>query len=209
MLELEIPNPFDPAQHFGLHARILRLENIRSREPQRPHAMALRWMLHGEEEQKALENLMRACSSGPLTQSRWTASSARTSAPGPEEAERRGLPRTTFDREIVTLDPEQRVEHALVGLDLSRSGMRVRPHPDLALHQRVHVALYAGEESGTLLLKAEVTRDDGPRGLALQFVEVSPDSDACLQAFIDQLPAIQALHPQTERVVMGQLISNT
>lgn len=206
LLELKIPGRFDRGQPLGLQARILRVQSKRSRESRRPYTMALHWVPRNDHERAGLEGLLRACSSGPLAHSRPAVTRSKSPAEGGEEADRRGLPRTRFDREVVTLDAAQRVEHALVGRDLSRSGMRVRPHPDLRVGQRVRVALYSGADADALLLEAAVARDDGPRGLALRFLDLSAGAEARLQAFIAQIPAIQALQPQPERVVMGQLL---
>ena len=206
LVEFDIPGHFNRGQRLCLQARVLRVERAPTRESRRPYAMALQWVPRNDHEEARLAALLRACRNGPLVHSRSTVGDAQPSpAPG-EGAERRGLPRTAFDREIVTVDSMHRVEHALVGRDLSRSGMRVRPHPDLQVGQRVRVALYNSADADVLLLDAGVARDDGPRGLALHFVDVSASDEVRLRAFVARLPAVQALQPRPETVVLGRLL---
>lgn len=205
-VDFEIPGRFARGKRLRVQARILRVEPARSRERTRPHVMALRWMPRGPQEASGLVDLLRECGGGPIAHARPTPGSADARPNAAGEAERRGGPRTPFDREVVTLDAEERVQHALLGHDLSRSGMRVRPHAELRIGQRVRVALYDNASQDALRLDAAVARDDGPRGLVLHFTHRSSRVDARLQAFIAQLPAIQTLQPRPERVVVGQLL---
>ena len=206
LVELEIPQRFNRGQRLCLQARILRVGRAQTRESQRPYAIALQWLPRNDHEEAGLAGLLRACSSGPLAYSRKTSGASSPSADPGDGAERRDLPRTAFDREVVTLDSGHRVEHALVGRDLSRSGMRVQPHPELQVGQRVRVALYNSADAGTLVLAAAVARDDGPRGLALRFVDISASDEARLHEFVARLPAVQTLQPRPETVVLGRLL---
>lgn len=206
LVELDIPGRSKRGQRLCLQARILRVERAQSRESQRPYAMALQWVPRNDHEEAGLAALLRTCSTGPLAHPLATAGASQPSVALGEGAERRDLPRTAFDREVVTLDSMQRVEHALLGHDLSRSGMRVRPHPDLQVGQRVRVALYNSADADALVLEAAVARDDGPRGLALRFVDVSASDEVRLHEFVARLPAVQALQPRPETVVLGRLL---
>jgi hypothetical protein len=121
--------------------------------------------------------------------------------------ERRRAPRVRLDREVVSLDEsETRVRHVLLGRDLSALGMRVEPHPELALGQRLPLALYEPCAERPLLLAAEVARDDGAAGLALRFVEVAPEAAEMLARILASLPALESLRPEPARIVLGELL---
>ena len=208
-LTLQLLAPLEAAEPRSLPARTLRVERTRSREPGLPHVIALRWEIRSPSEQAVLDALLRACRGGPVAYARPApgVSSGRVDAAA--EAERRNRPRIPYPREVVTLDSEQRVQQALLGQDLSRSGMRVSADSRLRVGQRVRIALYASAGADALQLDAAVARDDGVRGLALRFLDVSPSLDARLRDFIQRLPSIHALQPRPERVVMGQLIGGS
>jgi hypothetical protein len=121
--------------------------------------------------------------------------------------ERREQPRGLLDREVVALhEDRQRVVHTLVGRDLSCAGMRIDPHPDVTLGARLWIALYEQAHAQLLVLDAEVTRDDGERGLLLSFPQADATSLDRIGQIVAQLPPVQALRPQPHRVVLGTLL---
>jgi len=81
--------------------------------------------------------------------------------------------------------------HALIGSDLSVGGMRVRPDPTLAVGAKVKLAIYGSAGIPPVLIKAEVTRDDGDDGLVLQFRKVSSGAAAALERLVESLPGSQ------------------
>jgi hypothetical protein len=122
-------------------------------------------------------------------------------APG---VERRRVPRVRLEREVVALDAAgTRTVQTLVGRDLSAHGMRVDPHPELSLGQRLRLALYEPSVARPVLLEAVVARDDGEAGLALHFVDPSPETAGEIAAIVASLPALQALRPEPRRIVLG------
>jgi hypothetical protein len=124
--------------------------------------------------------------------------------------ERRRNRRVRLDREVVALDPDGcRVVHALVGRDLSSEGLRVDPHPDLAVEQCVRIALYEPSCQEPLVLAAVVARDDGEAGLALRFVDAAPETLAEIERIVGELPAIEQLRPTPHRVVLGEFSLQT
>jgi hypothetical protein len=129
----------------------------------------------------------------------------------PDEAaptpERRCLPRVSLEREIVSLDATgTRAAHALVGRDLSLLGMRVDPHPELALHQRLRIALYEPSVARPIVVDAEVARDDGEAGLALRFVDVDPGVAEEIACIVAALPSLESLHHDPGRIVLGEFL---
>jgi hypothetical protein len=134
------------------------------------------------------------------------AAETRAAAAAPRH-ERRRQPRARLEREIVALDETAtRAVHSLVGRDLSPLGMRVDPHPDLALHRRLRIALYEPSVARPVVLEAEVARDDGEAGFALRFVDVDPGVAAEIARIVDALPALESLRPEPRRIVLGELL---
>jgi hypothetical protein len=133
-------------------------------------------------------------------------------APPPpvEEAapERRRMPRVELDREVLDLDLETGLpRHVLEGRDLSARGLRVDAHPDLRLGDELSLALFDAAGS-PLQLRARVARDDGERGLALQFEQVDDQSAPRLDALIGTLPPIARLDGgKSRRVVFARIAS--
>jgi hypothetical protein len=122
-------------------------------------------------------------------------------------SDRRRLPRVRLEREVVSLDETRgRALHALVGRDLSPIGMRVDPHPELALHQRLRLALYEPSVGRPVVIEAEVVRDDGEAGLALRFVDIGPGLAAEIASIVASLPAVEALRPEPRRIVLGEYL---
>jgi hypothetical protein len=84
--------------------------------------------------------------------------------------------------------------------------MRIDPHPELVLHQRLRIALYDASIAAPLLLDALVARDDGEAGLGLHFVDLPAETEAQLARIVSGLPSVQTLHPRPARVVVGELL---
>ena len=59
----------------------------------------------------------------------------------------------------------------LFARDLSVGGVRVDPHPNLRLGDRFQLALYNAFFSESVVVDAEVLRDDGERGIVLRFLD--------------------------------------
>jgi hypothetical protein len=115
--------------------------------------------------------------------------------------------RVRLEREILSLhDEDTRVLHVLVGRDLSPHGMRIEPHPELALGQRLRLALYEPSIGRPVVLGAEVARDDGESGLALRFADLAPEAVEAIGTIAASLPAVEALRPEVARIVVGELL---
>jgi hypothetical protein len=107
-------------------------------------------------------------------------------------SERRGSTRGSLVEQVVALDPDtERVKQVLFGRDLSIGGMRIEPHPELALGDRIRLALYEPSSPEAILLDATVHRDDRERGLALRFDDVTPEVRDRLERMISELPSIE------------------
>lgn len=112
-------------------------------------------------------------------------------APGSPLPDRRRAPRSELREEVLALDPrEAQVEHTLRGRDLSLRGVRVEPHPDLALGAKLRLVIRVPGGVPPVLVDAEVARDDGPRGLWLRFVEVSAAMRERVERAVAVLPPV-------------------
>ena len=102
--------------------------------------------------------------------------------------ERRIRERHPLSRRFVALGDE--AARVLIGRDLSSGGMRIDSTPGLAMGDRLKVAVHIRLDGQPLVVSAEVARDDGPEGIALRFVDLSPETSAYLEEMVFALPTI-------------------
>lgn len=110
--------------------------------------------------------------------------------PGTPPRDRRRQPRAVYEERVLVFGDSERV---LVGRDLSPEGMRVEPHPALAVGDRFSLAIEAGPHIEAIVVKAQVIRDDGERGLALHFEWIESGGEERLAQVVSMLPAIESL----------------
>jgi hypothetical protein len=108
---------------------------------------------------------------------------------------------------VLALDLElQRVRHALLGVDLSHEGIRVEPHPELALGDRVKLAIWDAACVSSLVIEAEAVRDDGPHGLLLRFGPLNAEAAAELERILARAPQVETCASAPGHgVVVGEL----
>lgn len=122
-----------------------------------------------------------------------------TAGPG----DRRAQARHAYGRRVSILElgaPARRASRAvfldpsapdiLLGRDLSVTGLRVDPHPDLAIGKRVHLALYGSDEPVQLVARV-VHRALG--GYGLHFDAPTDEQRAALERLCDRLPELESL----------------
>jgi hypothetical protein len=111
---------------------------------------------------------------------------------------------------VLALDLElQRVRHALLGVDLSQAGLRVEPHPELALGDRVKLAIWDAACVSSLVVEAEVTRDDGPQGLLLRFAPLGEEAARELDRILERSPQIESSASAPGRgLVLAEMLSS-
>jgi len=102
--------------------------------------------------------------------------------------ERRHLPRSHYTKAVHGQLGEQRV--VLVGANLSPRGMQVDTDPRLSPGMRLKLDLYGHGSIPPLRLDARVARDDGERGLYLEFENLWPGAPALLERLVKTLPLI-------------------
>jgi hypothetical protein len=105
--------------------------------------------------------------------------------------ERRKVRRGAYQREVVALGGD--APQVLMGRDLSDGGMRVEPNPDLEPGTKLRLAIYGAAREEPFLVEAEVVRNEGDDGVALQFEALSPDIVQRLERLVASLPAVESL----------------
>jgi len=121
---------------------------------------------------------------------------AASPAPSPDLAverdleieERRRLPRRRYTRALHGRVDESHV--VLMGANLSPRGMRIDPEPRLAVGETLKLDLYGQGDVPPLRLDARVARDDGERGLYLEFIDPWPGAPALIERLIKTLPVV-------------------
>ncbi len=221
-----IPAEATGARRIRLRGRVVRRDHGSGKAPYASHQIAVAFAPPPRRIRRRLDALLAHLERGPATITRvQSAAPQETATPLPappparepeieatpaassSDGDRRRQPRARLDREIVALDETgTRALHALVGRDLSAHGMRVEPHPELALGQRLRLALYEPSVAEPVVLEAVVARDDGGAGLALRFPDLPPDVASQLVRIVAALPAMESLLPAPERIVLGELL---
>jgi hypothetical protein len=86
--------------------------------------------------------------------------------------------------------------------------MRIDSTPGLAMGDRLKVAVHIRPDGQPLVVSAEIVRDDGPAGMALRFVELSPEAHAYLGEMVGALPRIIEANGSQEGagVVVSELV---
>jgi len=122
-------------------------------------------------------------------------------AEGVDGPERRTTSRHAYSgRRIVALGDE--AARVLIGRDLSVGGMRVERAPNLCVGQRFQLAIHVAPGQTPLVVPALILRDDGERGFAVRFTEVSEPAARYLAKMVDSLPVLA----DGDAVVISQIV---
>jgi hypothetical protein len=186
-----------------LRGRVQRSERRRGAAPDASTLVVLSFDPLSERTRERLEKLLEACLTGPPALSRaaeQTSPEARKSAPettADDLAEAtprvpRRHPRAPFANEVVVLDERlQRARDVLFARDLSIGGVRVDSHPGLQVGDRFKLAIYDHASPDSVVVDAEVLRDDGDRGLALRFLEPSTRTARSIEKILERSGEIE------------------
>lgn len=133
---------------------------------------------------------------------------ATPASPADAPCERRASGRHAFSRHVVALGVE--AARVLLGRDLSLGGMRVEPHADVRLGDELSVALHVRAREKPLVLSARVARDEGERGLVLQWNDLSAEGRDYLGRMIEFLPVIATREGSDEGtgVVVSEILDH-
>ena len=96
----------------------------------------------------------------------------------------------------------------LFARDLSVGGVRVDPRPDLMVGDRFGLVLYDALFSESVVVDAEVLRDDGDRGLALRFVEPPPHTAGKIERIVERAGEIERCDSpdDSHRVIVAEVV---
>jgi hypothetical protein len=197
-LNVKIPREAANGQSLRLPGTVVRVESKRSRGRQRHFALAIEFAELEANARERLGALLAARSIGPATLPRDRKPIADPGIERDPDAvsrrDRRSHPRGAFPQEVVSLEAEaERVMHVLVGRDLSAGGIRVEPHPVLAVGDRLRLAIYDASRPAPVIVEAVAIRDDAEQGLAMRFMDVEPAMAEHIERIVGTLPAVEAL----------------
>jgi hypothetical protein len=125
----------------------------------------------------------------------------------PADQNRRTHPRREYLSELAAIGDEGST--ILFGRDLSLTGLRVGPHPDLSVGSWVSIALYGRSREEPLLIDAEVLREDAGGGFGLRFGPMQPEQRGWLERLLQKLPDLEALGDEgveADRIVISRLV---
>jgi hypothetical protein len=147
-------------------------------------AVGVRFRPLSDSRRESLAALLRERSGGPAE---YTGPGSipllgRTSRPVRRERQERA----SYGRELDAMCSG--ATRALLGRDLSESGVRVEPTEKLALRERVRLALHGCPTGEPIVVDAHVERNDGPDGLLLQFDSIDASDRVRLRQLIASLP---------------------
>jgi hypothetical protein len=132
---------------------------------------------------------------------------SQTEAP-PAEAvrNRRAGPRRPLKRHFVAMTEE--ATRVLIGRDISLGGMRIDPHPTLSISDELSIAVHLRALEAPMLIQARVERDDGDRGMLLQFHDLPEETAKRLDRIVDILPilAVDEAAEADEAVVVSEIL---
>ncbi|MCP4003621.1 MAG: PilZ domain-containing protein [bacterium] len=122
----------------------------------------------------------------------------RKEKPAAPHSESREHPRKHFNEKMTAIGGNSRAEtyHVLLGRDVSMGGMRIERDPSLKIGDELRLAVQPQGSSESILLEAQVIRDDGTSGLALRFEWLDPETEPNLRELVDELPSIESLHAE-------------
>jgi hypothetical protein len=231
-LSVRIPSPVTGNRPLSLAGRVLRSERQRRADAEPGVATALRFDRLDHATRMRLDALIAAHTLGPTPlergagggelrgappgESRAPRAARRVASPEPAPApasaaagvERRRSPRVAHRQEVIALEPElKRVRHTLLGIDLSAGGIRVEPHPDLAIGDRICIAIYDAAGGAALVVEAEAVRDEGPRGVVLQFRNLAPDARQKIERIVGASPQIESAGAEGSAVVVAEMLA--
>jgi hypothetical protein len=220
---LWVPKAVAGGRSLRLSGRVVRFERLGSDHRLGQVALAITFDPLGARLSERLNRLLAERASGPIPLPRNTEAQPEPPVePTVDEAaapsrtveepskERRQHKRAVLEREVVTLDADSQVHHVLVGRDLAEGGLRVELHPELEVGVQLRVALYDASAPEPLVIDAEVTREDGARGLLLRFVEPRRSDLRRLRGIVDALPEVEDLRTgdqEARRVVLAGIVT--
>jgi hypothetical protein len=184
-LKLAIPAEMAGGKGFTLPVRSLRTAS--STDHGQGHIVAGAFHSLTPTLGKRLRKLFEAYLNGPARLSEATLEMV--SLPDSSEPpERRTGPRKGYEKHVVTVTDE--ATRVLLCRDISIGGMRVEPNDSLVPGDDLLVAIHIRSRSEPLVVNTRVIRDDGEKGLVLEFHDLSNESEVYLNKMVHLLPML-------------------
>jgi hypothetical protein len=122
--------------------------------------------------------------------------------------DRRRHPRHALERRVIALAADS--APVLLGRDLSLGGMRVEAHPGLAPGVTLQLAVHVRPGEPPLVVQGRVARDDGPRGLVLEFEDLTEPARDYLARMVHALPILElSAEGEPSDVFPSEILSQT
>lgn len=129
-----------------------------------------------------------AAGAGPSVRAEAAKEAAKPASPRDRRKARRGV----YEESILAQGSGR--SHALIGCDLSASGMRVGFSPDLKIGMQLKLALYGQAGVPPVVVCAEVVRDGCEEdGFGLRFQSLPAPAQRRLESLVASLPALEPL----------------
>lgn len=131
-----------------------------------------------------------------------------TATSEPRRAERRGHARSAYRGTVSAIRWQGESEpSAVLGRDLSMSGMRIATTPAPGPGTEVALALYGGGREEPILVSGVVVRVDGDE-CALRFTGLGPAERKGLAAFLEGTPRLERLAGHREALCIATLVED-
>jgi hypothetical protein len=220
-LTLDLPPEVTGSRPLQLQAKVIRSTEGGDGTRSEQYTVGLRFEKMKVEKRRQLLEILKTRASGPLTLSQAMARANGVASERPAPAQPRGggktpiaaaasvedrrkNPRASFQGAVSSLGEEASL--VLMGRDLSVSGMRVEPHPQLEIGKTLQLAIYGAPREEPFLVRATVVRNDGDEGVGLSFEQVKGGVAARLESLVAGLPSVESLHGG-EADALGSVVS--
>jgi hypothetical protein len=200
-----------PAKHAGGRLLALPCEVVRATQSAHGAVLGLRFRKLSARKKARVAALVSGLdANGPVPFERALGRAAIASWAHEQRERRRGA-RVRVSQQALALDPSCHVARDILFVtELSRGGLRAEPHPRLARGAVVQLALQPPGGALPVMLRAEVARDDGERGLVLRFHALSTTAKRALESMLEGAPEVEhtqlARNARNGRIALGTLL---
>lgn len=205
-MKLFFPSETGNAKGFSLSARSLR--TAIATDPNQGHIIAVAFQGLSPAQGQRLRKVFETYRNGPARLDGPSAPPPIAEQPGQDSddrIERRSAPRVEYEKHVVTVDDE--ATRVLLCRDISMGGMRVSPNDTLVPGDELLVAVHIRSRAEPLIVNARVTRDDGEKGLVLEFHDLSNESAEYLKKMVNLLPILGVKNVSDDGEEDGLIIS--
>ncbi len=202
-IKLTIPPEMAVGKGFSLPVRALR--TAAAADPGQGYVVAGAFHSLTPALGQRLRKVFEAYRNGPARLSGATIDMVSQLPDSGEPPERRTAPRKGYEKHVVTVTDE--ATRVLLCRDISIGGMRVEPNDSLVPGDDLIVAIHIRSRAEPLVVNTRVSRDDGEKGLVLEFHDLSNESEVYLNKMVHLLPMLGVKAAGQDANQPGMLIS--